>query len=422
MKREDEAIKQYLINLTISTLEKSRLFARTFGKGFAKEKLKLNLDKVYIDEFNSGIYGCYKQKDKSITIYSQEPNKDISIEDIENSESIKETVLHEALHAILERTSRECALYDIDRGTGAGEVYKDKSKLGTGLNEGLTTWILVKIGVKADGYLILLNTLNMLELAIGEEKVMRFGKGNIKGNIAKQLSMSYDECKDLLTLLDKELSRIRKLDEVNYIVDILRDYKNIDKLPLEDQETVKKEYLDLQDRSVYKKCKASTLELTIINAEKAQEYGEQLLDDIIGQLNKTVFDKYFKNDFDKLMHTDIERIPKKKLQRFNKLYELMKNVDFLGVEDFEVDYDIINEKVEMSRRNLALRRQGLFYTILSKFKNSSLADVGDTTNDDYQTKTLKQKLFREGIKGSFIITGNNENNNHKKQEPNERAC
>lgn len=412
MKREDEAIKQYLIQLVISTLKKSRIFTKTFGKNFAKERLELNLEKVYIDELGSGIYGCYTQKDKSITINSQEPNKYISIGDIENDEFIKETILHEAIHAILERTDEECALYDIDRGTGTREIYKDKSELGTGLNEGLVTWMLTKTGINTDGYPILLNTLNMLELAIGEKKVMKFGQGNIKGNISKQLSMSYDECKDFLKLLDKQLSYNRKLDEINYMLDILRDYKNIDKLPIEDQEAVKKEYLDLQDKAVYRKCKASTLELTIINAEKTQEYGEQLLEGVVGSLNKTVFDKYFQNDFDKLMHTNIERINKKEFERFTKLYELMRNVDFLGVEDFEVHFDEINEKVEKNRQYPALLRQGIFYKILSKFKNNSLAKVDDTTKDDCQSRSLRQELFREEIKESPIITDNIENDTY----------
>ena len=50
-KVENNDVRDYIVNYAISTLESCKLFTDTFGKGYVKKRLDINLDKVYTNEY-----------------------------------------------------------------------------------------------------------------------------------------------------------------------------------------------------------------------------------------------------------------------------------------------------------------------------------------------------------------------------------
>ena len=104
-KIESEELKAYLKRFVIKKLETNKLFVSTYGKGFATRSLDLYLDKVYISEYNKEWRGAHCSSDSSITISTP---KDyvfpLTVKDIQNNSSLRATLLHEAIHAILTRS------------------------------------------------------------------------------------------------------------------------------------------------------------------------------------------------------------------------------------------------------------------------------------------------------------------------------
>lgn len=244
---ENPGVKRYIVNFAISKLNNCDLFVKVYGRNFAKSRLDINLDKVYTNEENEHARGYYRYEESSVTICeSGKDGKILTSEDIEQNSKTKATVLHELIHAILRRTKLECQLYGIEAGTGIHEGYKNGIELGRGLNEGLTNWICKKAGVNITGYRRLTNFINILELANGEENIMRLGKGNVQKNMPSLLGVSKETCLSWLSKTD----HIYILEEQNNFFirtrNILKDYMNIDNLPKEEREKVVEKYVELQ--------------------------------------------------------------------------------------------------------------------------------------------------------------------------------
>lgn len=83
------------------------------------------------------------------------------------------------------------------------EVYLDGKQVGIGLNEGLTEWICQKAGYGCVSYFSEYNIVQLLELAIGEENVMRLAQGNINGSAEQLLGLEREEYLYVLSLIDK---------------------------------------------------------------------------------------------------------------------------------------------------------------------------------------------------------------------------
>lgn len=194
---ENEEIKEYLMHVATTRLQNCDVFTRTFGRRFAKNRLKTNLCKVYTNEINKKCKGYAVTKGKgasTITICcKKEMNEPLSVEQIAEDVEFETIALHEAIHIILEKTKQECKQAFIDSGTGIMEQILEV-EIGRGLNEGLTNWIVRKTGLPTNGYRTLTNFMEELELAIGEDNVMEMGKGNLCERIPKLLKIDYDEC------------------------------------------------------------------------------------------------------------------------------------------------------------------------------------------------------------------------------------
>lgn len=228
---ENEEIKQYLIDFVVKTLSECKVFSNVYGKEFVEQQLEKNVEKVITDVYvKTNIKGSYNPKIKAIILLSgQKDSPPLTIEDIENNDILKHYILHEALHAIFEKDKQEYKELGLRYSTGVDEMYLDGTSLGIGLNEGLTEWICQKAEYGCISYTTEFNIVRMLELAIGEENVMKLAKGNIKENVTKLLDLDETECKYILGLIDRIHDNEIKAFTIEKGVDNTSELETLDK-------------------------------------------------------------------------------------------------------------------------------------------------------------------------------------------------
>lgn len=238
---ENEEIKQYLISFAEKTLNRCEAFTRIYGKDFVRQRLEVNLDKVYTDLYHNGDNGQYSLNDLSIRLFSDDENATpLTIKDIKSNFNLQHDILHEAIHAIFRRTDEECEKFGIEDGTGLVEYYNIGTPMGGGLNEGLTEWICKKAGYPLNVYGEEANIIELFELAIGEDKVMQLAKGDIRGNVAELLQMSKEDLGKLLNQVDYICSSEGKIEQINRIISTLSQRKS-GILTIENEEDLKEE-------------------------------------------------------------------------------------------------------------------------------------------------------------------------------------
>lgn len=269
---ENEEIKQYLINFAENTLNECEAFTKVYGKDFVRKRLDINLDKVYVTyidgDSNKVNTAYYDLNNHCITIFlNTQSAKPLQKDDIEKNKKLKQLLLHEIVHAIFMRTKEECKTLGIDSGTGVLEFYDDGTDIGRGLNEGLTQWICQKAGYGTIAYITEMKIIKMLELAIGEESVMKLANGDIRGNIAQLLQMTEEECIHNLALVDNI-------------------YQNEKRVVSENR--------------------------TIENNE------DEILDKSISHFEAGIFEKYFRDEIEEAQNT--KNISEKTMQRLWDLY------------------------------------------------------------------------------------------------------
>lgn len=219
-------IKKYIVNFAADQLENCYLFTKTFGRGFAKQKLDENIENVYTNEKSKINSGCYNFEDKSVTICESGKNDSLlKPEDMQTIEDIEEIILHECIHAILNKNKVECKKLNIKWGSGLLEKYYNNSELGRGLNEGLTNWIVEKTGIKTTSYEKFTDFIKQLEIYIGSNKVMNLGKGGIHKNIHRYLKMSKSNAMNLLLNGDEYYNLYEVYNNIDIISEILKENK-----------------------------------------------------------------------------------------------------------------------------------------------------------------------------------------------------
>jgi len=338
-------LRESIKRISIEYLEGCEEFVQVFGKGFVQRKFEENVIDVYSNEENEDNSGYYRFEDKSITICSSgKDGKLLTPIEIEHDEDIKETSVHEAIHAILTRRTTTIKIIihnimsmvsgvyksresNITIGTGILEAKKGGSEIGRGLNEGLTEWICKIAGLKAGTYINLRRTVELLEIAIGSIKVMRLAKGNIEKNITKTLGMSKRECEFFLRLADQEYTLGRGKNFFTKVISKLEgevDPKYLEKI---------KEDSKIQTFLESEEYKAAIEEK---EGEIILEYARKQLEDIeyarrtnLLMMQSTIFDKYFKEEFEQVQSR--QGMSYEQLQRFTEIAELMEE----GIEEEE---------------------------------------------------------------------------------------
>ena len=127
-KLSNSVVREYVYDFVPEVLNRNPIFVKVFGKKFAKSRIQSEILMVYTNEDpkKSGCAGHHNGRDKSITICREGKDGNIlSPKDILNDEEIEEIMFHESIHAILNRTNKECKKYGIIDGTGILERYKN---------------------------------------------------------------------------------------------------------------------------------------------------------------------------------------------------------------------------------------------------------------------------------------------------------
>lgn len=303
-KVENKEVEQYIKNTIASMIDSNELFEKVYGKNFAKRRLAQNLKKVYTNEYKLDNLGYYFALRKIITICTKSKDDDsvLTVEDVENNDKLLFTIIHESVHATLKRTPFERIKYGIGNvSTGLLEELSKGKTLGRGLNEGLTNWISSKVsGLDHTGYNDLTTLIKELEIAIGEENVMKLGKGNIKKNIGNILQM---KPKELVTFLAKGDSlylfgeQIWQQHEINFVLEECL-YANLSEQEIE--EKIKKLKADCP---VYDKQNMDDIPTLAERKQKIDEIinsSEESCSALTTDLENTIYEKYLQKDFERM--------------------------------------------------------------------------------------------------------------------------
>lgn len=390
MLRENQEIKQYLIDFVEKTLNECESFTKVYGKDFVRKRLEINLEKVYTDISSSNANtGLYDMENSCITIFSSNNStKPLTIADIESNKKLQHMILHESIHVIFRRIKEECLAFGIEDGTGMLEFYNNGQELGRGFNEGLTEWICQKAGYGEQSYESEKNIIKILELAIGEDAVMQLAKGDVRGNVAQLLKMNKVECLKTIALVD----------------DIHQNEKRV-----------------------------STIDQMELDNEDSQ------LDKSIAHLEANLFEKYFKDEIEAAQNT--ENISEETIQRLfdlnfcinggktpeSKIFDSrlplkFKNEIYPGLlkkqqetliaqrregrlEQEKIDLPVVYKKSWFKR---------LKETIKKKFTKESNQDVKYNILPN-QEKKANQQQFKEYISDMSNYSGESVENIHTKQ-------
>ena len=226
-------VRNFICAHVAKKLESNPTFVKVYGKDFAKKSLNANLLYAYTNEpkGTSTYAGYHTGYDSSITIVNvYDRNTLLTPEEILQDESIEETCVHEAIHALLERTKKECSRYGIDSGSGLLEHSYDKygqtKELGRGLNEGFTEWMCEQLGYKSQAYPELTNFVRLISNFIGTEKTMELGKGGIFQRFPGILDMDAQSVATLLGIADDLYFQKDQISKLSGIVSALKGFND----------------------------------------------------------------------------------------------------------------------------------------------------------------------------------------------------
>lgn len=321
---ENEKIKQYLIEFVEKTLNQSDLFSRIYGKDFARQRLENNLKQVCTGVYSETASGWYDFFEKSITLCSDNKKaKPVTIGQIKRNREKKQLILHESVHAIFARTEEECEEHGIALGTGMVEEYHDGLEIGRALNEGLTEWICEKVGYESQSYEKEVNAIKLLELALGEDVVIQFANGDIRGNIAQLLQMSEEECIQMLSTIDHISIQGNRISSLEQIVEVLE--KNRNKLNAKGKEDKLKaklgglydDYLEMITELGCQDEKDINIQIESLRQRREQE--KNAMDRNIADFETEIFEKYLKKEIEEAQNS--QTISREKMIRLNQLYK-----------------------------------------------------------------------------------------------------
>lgn len=311
-KIENLEIKEYLIDFVTEKCQQCDLFSKVFGKNFAKYKLKQNIKKVYTNKFDENRAAYFANEGKYISFCTNsDDTPPLTVSEIKNNPKLVFVMVHEAVHGIFNKGFLECRTSGLDFGTGILEVTKQGREYGRGLNEGLTNWICEKLGITGTCYEEETNFVKKLELALGPIAIMKMAKGNIKKNVSKQLQMNPEESYAFLGLVDEVHAIKRKIENYNLFISILDKVINIDKYTAKEQEKIKRafenmkylspDYYEFQNSMAFLDFSVengNSLESQLKFLKISIEEDEKRVSKVIKDIDRLIFDKYFKKDFE----------------------------------------------------------------------------------------------------------------------------
>ena len=171
---ENEELLEYVKQETFNKLNDCKLFKTILKPKQIRKNLDKNILKVYTNEADN-IAIAYFENRRIVICKSGENGRILTKEDIKKKK-LEESIVHEGIHAVLNHKD--------NKGTGIL-----RENIGNGFNEGYTNWVLEKIGFKTKTYNELTNIVKQIEIAIGKETLIKFGKKKHK-QIAKDMNMT----------------------------------------------------------------------------------------------------------------------------------------------------------------------------------------------------------------------------------------
>ena len=410
----NEELRHFVYEFVPEKLNSNEAFVKVFGKNFAAKKIRDSILSVYTNEPQMGktYAGYHYGVDKSITLLrSGKDGALLSVDDVSNDTDLQEILVHEAVHAILNRTNKECRKYGIEDGTGIMQsqldpVYYYRSEIGRGLNEGLTEWFCEKAGFKTLAYPELTNYIRLLEKFVGTEKVMELGKGDVFGRFPKILGISKDEVVSLLTLADDLYVRNSNLSKMRLVSHALDSHiRPSDYL---DEETIKKQEEEFETfKSAYERDRKTDDYKDFITKKNlpdsletlAKYYDEQIIKPMekgktasILNFESVALQTFFGKETEQIFNED----PVSE-QSYKKLVEVYKvlNTDIKYLDDEFLD--INPPPFVISFMQKFQEKQKGFSTYMAAVQTEKLKDGTFTLADFAET----EKIVKLGDKNSY---------------------
>ncbi len=273
-----------------------------------------------------------------------------------------------------------------------------KVEIGRGANEGLTEWLCSKLGydLSNSGYKTEMNYINQLEQAVGEENILRFGKGNPK-EIAKILQLSTKELPEFLGKIDQINADLYRSNKYGNIVNALTILNQIGSYSSAEQISWAENYLEKSD--TYRGIENDPdyiqflQERSLASTETAkQNYFEQKLEEIqssrkqnIADIDNEIFDRYFKGEYEQIRRAGT--ISDKLFEKYSKLSQAINTTDAKYDGEYMGDITGFN-------RDFILLRQRQF----SQFINEQVEKINNGTfamEDINEAKKKIQEFYPE---------------------------
>lgn len=365
MKSESPEMQRYLKKYAVKSLNSCKAFVKVYGRDFAAKRLEQNLKTVYVEGYNIFYGALYQSHEQSIILCSDDPNKEtLTVDDVKQDRNLRQKAVHEAVHAIFEKTEKERESLGILYGCGILEGYENDEEIGRGLNEGITEWICEKAGVGQRCYNHVYKIVKLLELAIGEENVMRLANGNTNGNVTKILGMSIEEYKKIFSTIDRIYRDSNKSYAMSRIVEALKKIEN-KIIGEEEKEKLKQElgeYYQFYEEGVGKYVKdkehKDLVKSQIGEFSIMKEDAEISLNHNLVYAEQIIFEKYFKKEIESAQNA--KHIDIRTMRRLSELQNLIQGVDTMGLSHLPQRFktEIYDELINKYRMTILGRLTG----------------------------------------------------------------
>lgn len=402
---ENEELLEYVKQETFNKLNDCKLFKTILKPKQIRKNLDKNILKVYTNEADN-IAIAYFENRRIVICKSGENGRILTKEDIKKKK-LEESIVHEGIHAVLNHKD--------NKGTGIL-----RENIGNGFNEGYTNWVLEKIGFKTKTYNELTNIVKQIEIAIGKETLIKFGKKKHK-QIAKDMNMTQKEFIKFLLQMDEINLRVLILRELQYIdkyydivqeieqkgetkklqaqKEIIYEYiKDTEYFSYLEQELIKKIYQYSGEKD-YTKYKQDILRQEFIFEE------ERVLQYLKYQVENKIYNHLFKDKFKQILEN--RDTTQKEFEECEEYFKLSRKV-LSTEENCRYKFQDKLQKLEQQEKLLENKRLELLQKREQKDTNSHL-------NDKKQefSKRIKINLGRKIKHETKFINTEKDQNNEK---------
>lgn len=330
-------------------------FMKLYSENQLQRKIKKNIKEIYTNVIDYSATGWCDLDDPIIVFCAKsEDEEPLTMKQIKRSADKRETLIHEAVHAVLKNKYGTGMLHlNKARGKSHNKVIQNISskrkpvtfnEIGRGFNEGYTNWVVEKCGIDTHSYSILTSINRQIEICIGEDEMMKFSKGNFR-QIFKSLNMTEGFGTEFFRQLDdiyqvgKGLGDIYKVER--YLRLKIENLKKVDGKTIEDKKEEDNAHKEALSVKLYKNIFTKEVE----EQEKSQSQPEErikLYEDLLAKIIK----EYEEPD-KRTMSVLIDFVETKIIQSL--VVNRMDNP--IEIDDFERIMDLLGEMNYVLKNN-----------------------------------------------------------------------